>query len=56
MQTVSNGDNLHEMLNPVFLEKIRKNIELRSAKYAHSVVKVKQKEKLIQYRIHVYYQ
>ena len=40
MQIVSNGDNLHEMSNPIFLWKIRKKImNLSSAEFAHTVVK-----------------
>ena len=43
MQIVSNGDNLHEMLNPVFWEKKKKkNIAyLLSAELAQRVVKDK---------------
>ena len=41
MQIVSFGDNLHEMSDPIFLGKIRKNIiTLSSAEFAHSVVSV----------------
>ena len=41
MQIVSNGDNLHEMSIPVFLEKKKKNIiNLSSAELAPRVVKV----------------
>ena len=41
MQIVSIGDNLHEMSNPVFWIKIKKNINLLSAGLAQGVVKVK---------------
>ena len=42
MQIIYNGDSLHEMSKPVFLEKIRKNIiNLSSAELAHKLVKVK---------------
>ena len=42
MRIVSNGDNLHEMLNPVFWKKIRQNIiNLSCAEFAQRVVKVK---------------
>ena len=42
MQIVSNGDNLHEMSNPVFWKKIRKNIiSLLSAELVKGVIKVK---------------
>ena len=41
MQIVSNGDNLHEMLNPVFWEKNKKNIiNLSFAELTKRVVKV----------------
>ena len=41
MQIVSIGDNLHEMLNPVFWEKIKKSItNVSSAELAQKVVKV----------------
>ena len=39
MRIVSNGDNLHKMLNPVFWKKIRQNIINLSC--AQRVVKVK---------------
>ena len=40
MQIVSNGDNLHEMPNPVFWEKIKKNItSLSPAELANRLVK-----------------
>ena len=42
MQIVSNGDNLHEMSNPVFWEKNTKNINLLSAEFAQRGVKVNQ--------------
>ena len=43
MQTVSNGDSLHEMSNPVFWEKQEKNIaNLLSAELALRVIKVKE--------------
>ena len=42
MQIVSNGDNLHEMSNPVCWEKNKKSIiDLLSAELAQGVVKVK---------------
>ena len=42
MQIVSNGDNLHEISNPVFWGKKEKNIiNLSSAEFALRVVKVK---------------
>ena len=42
MQIVSSGDNLHEMLNPVFWEKKEKNIiNLPSAENAQKMVQVK---------------
>ena len=42
MQTVSDGDSLQEMSNPVFLIKIRKNIpNLSSTELAQRVVKIK---------------
>ena len=42
MQIVSSGDNLHEISDPVFREKLRKNIiSLSSAELAQMVVKVK---------------
>ena len=41
MQIVSTGDNLHEMSNPVFLEKKKNIINLSSAELAKRVVKVK---------------
>ena len=42
MQIIYNGDSLHEMSKPIFLEKIRKNIiNLSSAELAHKLVKVK---------------
>ena len=42
MQIVSNGNNLHEMSNPVFLGKNKKNIiNLPSAEFAHRVINVK---------------
>ena len=41
MQIVSKGDNLHEMSNPVFCEKLENVITLSSAKLAQRVVKVK---------------
>ena len=42
MQTVSNGDNLHEMSEPVFEKKNEKNIiNITYAEYAYRVVKVK---------------
>ena len=48
MQIVSNGDNLHEMPNPVFWEKIRKNIiSLSSTELAQTVVKVKKQQNFI---------
>ena len=40
MQTDSNGDNLHEMKNPVFWEKLKNNINLSSAKLVQRLVKV----------------
>ena len=40
MQVVSNGDNLHEISNPVFWEKEEKNINLSSAELAQWMVKV----------------
>ena len=40
MQIVSNGDNLHEMPNPVFWEN-KKNISLSFAEFAHRMVKAK---------------
>ena len=41
MQIVSNGDNLHEMSNPVFLEKKSENfINLSSAEFAQRMIKV----------------
>ena len=46
MQIVCNGDNLHEMSNPVFLEKWDKYnqfvINLSSAEFAERVVFLKQ--------------
>ena len=39
MQIVSNGDNLHEMPNPIFLGKIIKNISI--CRPLHSFVCVK---------------
>ena len=42
MQTVSNGDSLHEKSNPAFWEKQEKNIiSLSSAEFAQRVTKVK---------------
>ena len=43
MQIVSNGDNLHEILNPVFWKNKNNIINLSSAEYAHRLVKVKEK-------------
>ena len=44
MQIVSLGDNLHEMSEPAFWEKNKKNIiNLLSAELTQSVVKVKAK-------------
>ena len=40
MQIVSNGDNLHEMSNPVFREIKKKIINLSSAELVKGVVKV----------------
>ena len=40
MQNVSNRGNLHEMSNPVFWQKIRKNINLSSTEFAQRVVTV----------------
>ena len=41
MQIVSNGDNLHEISNPVFWEKNKKNvISLSSVEFTQRVVKV----------------
>ena len=39
MHTVSSGDSLHEMSNPVFWQK-KKNINLSSAKLAKRVIKL----------------
>ena len=50
MQIVSLGDNLHEMSNPVFWEKVRKIFQDISAEFAQRVVKVK-----IALFIHMYY-
>ena len=42
MQIASLGNNLHEVSDPIFLEKIRKNItNLLSAESAHNMVSVK---------------
>ena len=42
MQIVSTGDNLHEIPNPDFLEKFKKNtINLSSAEFTQILVKVK---------------
>ena len=42
MQIVYLGDNLHETSNPIFLDKIRKNIAyVSSVKLAQRVIKVK---------------
>ena len=41
MQIVSNGDNLHEMSNPVSGKNKKNIINLSSAEYAQRVVKVK---------------
>ena len=41
MQTVSNGDSLHEMPNPVSGKNKKNIINLSSAELAHKVVKVK---------------
>ena len=40
MQTVSNGDNLHEMSNPVFWKNKKNFIHLSSADFASRGVKV----------------
>ena len=41
MQTLSNGDSLHEISNPVSLEILRKNaMNLLSADFVQKVVKV----------------
>ena len=41
MQIVSIGDSLHEMSDPVFWEKNKKNIiNFSSAEFAHRVVKI----------------
>ena len=41
MQIISNGDNLHEMPDPVFWKKNTKNFHQASAEFANRVVKVK---------------
>ena len=41
-QIVSNGDNLHEMLNPDLLENMKNITNLSSAKYSQRVVNVKE--------------
>ena len=38
MQIVSNGDNLHEISNPVFMENKRNIINLSSAEFVWRVV------------------
>ena len=43
MQIVSNGDNLHEMSNPVFWENKKNIINLSSAELAQKSVKFKWK-------------
>ena len=40
MQTVSIGDSLHEMSNPVFWEKLGKYTNFWSAELAQRVVKI----------------
>ena len=40
MQIILNGDNLHEMSTPVFLEKWEKKINSSSAEFAQTAVKV----------------
>ena len=50
MQIVSKRDNLHEILNPFFLKKSKKNvINLLSAELAWIVVKVNLQEKSCPY-------
>ena len=46
MHIVSLGDNLHEMSNPILWENKKKNINMSSAEFAHSVVKVKEVVKI----------
>ena len=41
MQVVSNGNNLHAMLNPVFWEKKKNIISVLSAELAQRMVKIK---------------
>ena len=41
MQIVSEGDNLHEMSNPIFLGKIRKYFKMSSAEILPSMQSVK---------------
>ena len=41
MQIVSFGDNLHEMSNPIFLEKRKEKSHLSSAESAYSMVSIK---------------
>ena len=40
MQIISNGDELHEMSNPVFWKNKRNAIDLSSAEFAQRMVKV----------------
>ena len=49
MQIVSNGDNLHEMSNPVSGINMKNIINLSSAELAQRVVKVKHPFSMISY-------
>ena len=51
MQSVSNGDNLHEMPNLVLWEKWKDIIHLSSANFSQRVVKVK--ETMLRYGISI---
>ena len=44
---ISDGDDLHEISNPIFWEKIRTIIHLSSAESVQRVIKVKMAVKLL---------